>query len=85
MKFLSTQEDKKRMIFCIKFDLFASQAVQVDRNSDVMCLVYSDIDLLFCKSNMNKQIQKEDIHEHLFEQCLYCFYQSQALITACHM
>jgi len=33
-----------------------------------MCPVYEAIDLLFCESNMNKQIQGEDIHEHSFEQ-----------------
>lgn len=49
-----------------------------------MCLVSEAIDLLFCESNMNKEIHKEDIHGHLFEQRDACiaFNQFQVLITA---
>lgn len=46
------------MILRNKSDSLALQAVQVPGAA----LVYEAIDLLFCKSNMSKQIQKECIY-----------------------
>lgn len=47
------------MIFCNKSDYLALQGVRV--RGAAPCLVYEAIDLLFCKSNMSKQIQNECI------------------------
>lgn len=62
MKSLSTQKDKQRMIFCIKSDLLALQTARVEH--EICMILHEAIDLSFCKSNPNKQTQKEDIHEH---------------------
>lgn len=48
------------MTFCNKSDSLALQTVLVWEAA--ICLVYEAIDLLFCKSNMSKQIQKECIY-----------------------